>query len=97
MHLATYQREVINILGDGYYLINAIIKGLENDYGIIKCQKEIIDKVLEKLYNHSDQYMNYFHGMKREMLKEAERYNAKASAVYCGQVVDVIKCAAANC
>ena len=65
--------------------------------GIIKCQKEIIDEVLEELYNHSDQYVNYFHGMKREMLKEAERYNEKASTVYCGQIADVIICAAANC
>ena len=96
MHLATYQREVINISGDGYCLLNAIIKGLENDYGIIKCQKEIIDEVLEKLYNHSDQYVNYFHNTKREMLKEAEQYNKKASTVYCGQIVDVIICAAAN-
>ena len=97
MHLAMYQREVINISGDGYCLINAIIKGLENDYGIIKCQKEIIDEVLEELYDHSDQYVNYFHGTKREMLNEAEWYNEKASAVYCGQIVDVIICAAANC
>ena len=96
MHLAMHQREVINILGDGYCLINAIIKGLENDYGIIKCQNEIIDEVLEELYDHSDQYVNYFHGMKREMLKEAERYSENASTVYCGQIVDVI-CAAANC
>ena len=66
-------------------------------YGIIKHQKEIIDEVLEELYNHSDQYVNYFHGTKREMLKEAEQYNEKASAVYCGQIVDVIICAAANC
>ena len=85
MHLAMYQREVINILGDGYCLINAIIKGLENDYGIIKCQKEIIDEVLEELYDHSD----------RKMLKEAEQYNEKASTVYCGQIVDIIICAAA--
>ena len=92
-----YHKEVINISGDEYCLINAIMKGLENDYGIIKCQKEIIDEVLEELYDHSDQYVNYFHGMKREMLKEAERYNEKASAVYCGQIVDVIICAAANC
>ena len=86
MHLATYQREVINILGDGYCLINAIIKGLENHYGIIKCQKEIIDEVLEELYDHSDEYVNYFHGTKRGMLKEAEWYSEKASAVYCGQI-----------
>ena len=97
MHLATYQREVINISGDGYCLINAIIKGLENDYGIIKCQNEIIDEVLEELYDHSDQYVNYFYSMKREMLKEAEQYSENASAVYCGQIVDVIICAAANC
>ena len=97
MHLATYQREVINILGDGYCLINAIIKGLENDCGIIKCQKEIIDEVLEVLYDHSDQYVNYFHGTKREILKEAGQYNEKASAIYCGQIVDVIICGAANC
>ena len=97
MHLATYQREVINILGDGYCLINAIIKGLENDYGIIKHQKEIIDEVLEELYDHSDQYVNYFHSTKREMLKQAEWYNEKASTVYCGQTVDGIICAAANC
>ena len=31
------------------------------------------------------------------MLKEAEQYNEKASTVYCGQIVDVIICAAANC
>ena len=30
------------------------------------------------------------------MLKEAEQYNKKASTVYCGQIVDVIICAAAN-
>ena len=70
---------------------------LENDYGIIKCQKEIIYEVLEELYDHSDQYVNYFHGTKREMLKEAEWYSEKASTVYCGQTVDVIICAAANC
>ena len=97
MHLTMYQREVINISGDGYCLINAIIKGLENDYGIIKHQKEIIDEVLEELYNHSDQYVNYFHGTKREMLKEAEQYNEKASTVYYGQIADVIICATAYC
>ena len=97
MHLATYQREVINISENGYCLINAIIKGLENDYGIIKCQNEIIDEVLEELCDHSDQYVNYFHGTKREMLKEAEQYSENASTVYCGQIVDVIICAAANC
>ena len=56
--------------------------------------KRNIDEVLEELYH---QYVNYFHGMKRDMLKEAEWYNEKASAVYCGQIVDVIICAAANC
>ena len=70
---------------------------MENDYGIIKHQNEIIDEVLEELYDHNYQYVNYFHGMKREMLKVAERYNEKASAVNCGQIVDVIICAAANC
>ena len=39
---------------------------------------------LEELYNHSDQYVNYLHGMKREVLKEAEQYSENASAVYCG-------------
>ena len=70
---------------------------MENDYGIIKCQNEIIDEVLQELYDHSDQYVNYFHSMKREMLKKAEWYSENASTVYCGQIVDVITCAAVNC
>ena len=60
-------------------------------------KKKIIDEVLEELYNHSDQYVNYFPNTKREMLKEAEWYNKRASTVYCGQIVDIIICAAANC
>ena len=53
--------------GDGYCLINAIIKSLENDYGIIKCQNEVIDDIIEELYDNSNQYINYFHDTKREM------------------------------
>ena len=83
--------------GDGYYLINAIIKSLENDYGIIKHQNEVIDNIIEELHNNSDQYVNYFHGTKREMLRQAKQYGEKASDVYCGQIVDIITCAAANC
>ena len=37
VHLTTYQKEIIQTDGDGYCLINAIIKSLEIDYGIIKC------------------------------------------------------------
>ena len=70
---------------------------MENDYGTIKCQNEVIDDIIEELYNNSDQYVNYFHGMKREMLRQAEQYGEKASDVYCGQIVYVITCAAANC
>ena len=54
-------------------------------------------KVLEELYDHSDQYVDCFHSTKREMLEEAEQYNEKASTVYCGQIVDVIIYAATNC
>ena len=35
--------------------------------------------------------------MKREMLRQAKQYGEMDSDVYCGQIVDVIKCAAANC
>ena len=31
------------------------------------------------------------------MLRQAEQYGEKASDVYCGQIVGVIICAAANC
>ena len=64
---------------------------------MVSSNTKITDEVLEELYDHSDQYVNYFHGTKREMLKEAERYNEKASTVYWGQIVDVIICAAAKC
>ena len=97
VHLATYQREIIQIDGDEYCLINAIIKSLENDYGIIKHRNEVIDDIIEELYDNSNQYINYFHGTKREMLRQAEQYGEKPSDVYCGQIVDVIICATANC
>ena len=77
-------------------MINAIIKALENDYGIIKHQNKVLDDIIEELYDNSDQDINYFHGMKREMLRKAEWYGEKASDVYCDQIVDVIICAAAN-
>ena len=83
--------------GDGYCLINAIIKSLENDYGIIKCWNEVIDDIIKELYDNSDQYINYFHGTKREMLRQAKQYGEEASDVYSGQIVDVIICATANC
>ena len=97
VHLATYQREIIQTDGDGYCLINAIIKALENDYGIIKCQNEVLDDIIEKLYDNSDQYVNYFQCRKRKMLRQAKQYGEKASNVYCDQIVDVIICAAYNC
>ena len=83
--------------GDGYCLINAIIKSLENDYGIIKCRNEVIDDIIEELYDNSNRYVNYFHGTKREMLRQAKWYGEKASDVYCGQIFDIIICAAAKC
>ena len=86
----TYQREIMQTDGNGYCLINAIIKSLENDYSIIKRQNEVIDDIIEELYNNSDQYVNYFHSIKREMLRQAEQYGEKASDV------DVIICAAVN-
>ena len=97
VHLATYQREIIQTDGDGYCLINAIIKALENYYGIIKCQNEVLDDITEELHDNSDQFVKYFHGTKREMLRQAKQYGEKASNVYCDQIVDVIICAAANC
>ena len=97
VHLATYQREIIQTDGNGYCLINAIIRALENDYGIIKCQNEVLDDIIEELYDNSDQYVNYFHGTKREMLRQTKWYGEKASDVYCDQIVDVIICAEANC
>ena len=97
VHLTTYQREIIQTDGDWYCLINAIIKALENDYGIIKHQNEVLDDIIEEMYDNSEQYINYFHSTKREMLREAEWYGKKASNVYCDQIVDVIICSAANC
>ena len=97
VQLATYQREIIQTDGDGYCLINAIIKSLENDYGMIKHRNDVIDDIIEELYDNSNQYINYFHGMKREMLRQSEQCGEKASDVYCGQIVDIIICAAANC
>ena len=50
----TYQREIMQTNGDGYCLINTIIKSLENDYGIIKHRNEVIDDIIEELYDNSD-------------------------------------------
>ena len=78
----TYQREIMQTDWDGYCLIHAIIKSLENDYGIVKHQNEVIDDIIKELYKNSDQYVNYFHGTKREMVRQAEQYGEKASDIY---------------
>ena len=95
-HLALFQRKLANIPGDGYFLINSILKGLEKDYGqkILFPQVEYL--VMEELYRDINNYAQYHTGSNREVIKQAEKYFQSEIEMYNKDICDVIICAAIN-
>ena len=52
-HVETYQREIIAIPGNGYCLINLIIKCMATDFNDKIKQQDLLDQIVDELYENA--------------------------------------------
>ena len=53
-HVETYQREIIAIPGNGYCLINSIIKCMATDFNHKIKQQDLLDQIVDELYENAE-------------------------------------------
>ena len=59
-------------------------------------QQDVLDQIVDELYENAKRYAPFYQGTKKQMIKKAELYAEDASKVYTDDIVDVIVCATAN-
>ena len=59
-------------------------------------QQDLLDLIVDELYENAKRYAPFYQGTKKQMIKKAELYTQDASKVYTDEIVDVIVCATAN-
>ena len=59
-------------------------------------QQDLLDQIVDELYENAKQYVPFYQGTKKQMIKKAEFKAQDASKVYTDKIVDVIVCATAN-
>ena len=95
-HVETYQREIIALPGNGYCLINSIIKCMTTNFNQKIKQQDLLDQIVNELYENAEQYAPFYQDTKKQMIKKAELYAQDASKIYTDEIVDVTVCATAN-
>ena len=104
-HVKTYQREIVAIPGNGYCLINSITQCRTTDFKHHIKQQDVLDQIIDELYENAKLYAPFYQGTKKQMIKKAELYAEDASKVYTDiyihryiytGIIDVIVCATAN-
>ena len=53
-HVETYQREIISIPGNGYCLINSIIKCMATNFNHKMKQQDLLDQIVDELYENAE-------------------------------------------
>ena len=94
-HLALFQRKVEPIAGDGYCLMNSVLKCLDVDYSEKITFEESKELVLDEIYSDVTRYAGFHTGNNREVIKQSELYFKKGIEMYNKDITDVIVCAAA--
>ena len=95
-HLALFQRKVETIAGDGYCLMNSVLKCLNVDYGEKITFAESKELVLDEIYSDITRYAGFHTGNNREVIKQADMYFENGLEMYNKDIIDVIICAAGN-
>ena len=70
-HVDTYLREIIAIPGNGYCLINLIIKCMATNFNHKIKQQDLLDQIVDELYENAEQYAPFYQGTKKQMIKKA--------------------------
>ena len=81
-HVETYQREIIAIPGNGFCLINSTIKYMATNFNHKIKQQDLLDQIVDELYENAKWYAPFYQGTKKQMIKKAELYTQDASKVY---------------
>ena len=69
-HVDIYQREIIAIPGNGYCLINSIIKCMATNFNHKIKQQDLLDQIVDELYENAEQYASFYQGTKKQMIKK---------------------------
>ena len=93
-HLSSFNREVVVVLGDGFYFLDAVRKLFLIDYNEDISIKKMTEMVMYELHKRTHHYSQFHQGYSQQLISDEKGYFKKK--VYWLDVLDMCIMAIAN-